>query len=418
MANIARDPKGYYVALGVAEDADAAAIKSAFRSRAKRLHPDFNPSPVAAKQFHRLHEAYATLSDPKKRAVYDRPWKQKAPTGGRTANGNAKPDVGATRRASESATASPQRPTAAAADALAETLRANPMNVLLPVTCRCGQVTAQPRFVIFDMVWGRFRRVHRRSLSGVYCRSCADRTAIRASLVTWLAGWWAWPDGPRETVRALLTNFRGGRKPADRNARLLMRQARAFQNRGDMELARNAAEQARQFARNPILNREVEGLLAALGPGSGRVLKDRWTRPGWAPMVQALPLALVVGIIAGAVTIALPQSAPAHHKAIPQLIAVKETPPVRSIESPAPRQTYIVATETAAVRTGPANTFQVLTTLRHGATVTALEVDPRGDWLRVVLLDGSTGFIALGELQPVLETPAASSPKTASPEDH
>ena len=60
MINIARDPKGYYIALGIAEDADGAAIKSAFRSRAKRLHPDFNPSPVAAKQFHRLHEAYAT----------------------------------------------------------------------------------------------------------------------------------------------------------------------------------------------------------------------------------------------------------------------------------------------------------------------------------------------------------------------
>ena len=76
MANISRDPKGYYIALGIAEDADADAIKSAFRSRAKRLHPDFNPSPVAAKQFHRLHEAYATLSDPRKRAAYDRPWKK------------------------------------------------------------------------------------------------------------------------------------------------------------------------------------------------------------------------------------------------------------------------------------------------------------------------------------------------------
>src|SRR5579871_4606207 len=75
MSSLTRDPKGYYVALGVAEDADGDAIKSAYRNKAKRLHPDFNPSPIAAKQFHRLHEAYATLIDPKKRAAYDRPWK-------------------------------------------------------------------------------------------------------------------------------------------------------------------------------------------------------------------------------------------------------------------------------------------------------------------------------------------------------
>ena len=51
MANIGRDPKGYYIVLGIAEDADADAIKSAFRSRAKRLHPDFNPLDVPRDRF-------------------------------------------------------------------------------------------------------------------------------------------------------------------------------------------------------------------------------------------------------------------------------------------------------------------------------------------------------------------------------
>jgi len=63
VTNMKRDPKGYYVALGVDENADADAIKAAFRSKAKRLHPDFNPSPIATKQFHRLHEAYETLGE-------------------------------------------------------------------------------------------------------------------------------------------------------------------------------------------------------------------------------------------------------------------------------------------------------------------------------------------------------------------
>ena len=408
MINIARDPKGYYIALGIAEDADGAAIKSAFRSRAKRLHPDFNPSPVAAKQFHRLHEAYATLSDPRKRAAYDRPWK------GRSSGGTKS-------EAPRTETPRPDPAASTTSTRTAESARqayARRTELIIPVACRCGQVTAQPRFVIYDMVWGRMRRVHRRSLSGVYCRSCADRTAIRASLVTWLAGWWAWPDGPRETIRALLNNMRGGRKPVDRNTRLLMRQARAFQKRGDMDLARSAAEQARQFARNPVLYRQVESLLTELGPGTGRVLKDRWAKPGWAPMVQILPLALTVGLIAAVVTLFLPRIGTAYHRATPAIVTHKEAPaPVaRARETPAPQQTYVVAMDKATVRTGPANGFQEQTYLKRGANVTAIEVDPRGDWLRVILPDGTTGFIALADLRPAPSPTAATATKTSPPD--
>ena len=81
--NLTRDPKGYYIALGIDEGADADAVKAAYRNKAKRIHPDFNPSPIAAKQFHRLHEAYETLSDPEKRELYDRPWRnEQAKAGG------------------------------------------------------------------------------------------------------------------------------------------------------------------------------------------------------------------------------------------------------------------------------------------------------------------------------------------------
>ena len=73
--NLAKDPKGFYVALGVDETATVDDIKAAFRHKAKKLHPDHNPSPITAKQFHRVHEAYETLTDPLKRAAYDRGWR-------------------------------------------------------------------------------------------------------------------------------------------------------------------------------------------------------------------------------------------------------------------------------------------------------------------------------------------------------
>ena len=57
--------------LGVPRDAEAAAIKDAFRTLALRYHPDRNKAPDAEERFKEIAEAYAVLSDPKKRAEYD-----------------------------------------------------------------------------------------------------------------------------------------------------------------------------------------------------------------------------------------------------------------------------------------------------------------------------------------------------------
>ncbi|WP_017178008.1 DnaJ C-terminal domain-containing protein [Actinomyces timonensis] len=64
--------KDFYAVLGVAKDADSAAIKKAYRKLAKQYHPDRNPDDaVAAERFKEVGEAYAVLSDPKEREQYD-----------------------------------------------------------------------------------------------------------------------------------------------------------------------------------------------------------------------------------------------------------------------------------------------------------------------------------------------------------
>ena len=62
----------YYEILGVSKDASKDEIKSAFRRKARTLHPDVNKAPDAEEKFKELGKAYETLMDDNKRATYDR----------------------------------------------------------------------------------------------------------------------------------------------------------------------------------------------------------------------------------------------------------------------------------------------------------------------------------------------------------
>ncbi len=62
----------YYELLGVARDADDAAIKKAFRRLARELHPDVSEHPEAEARFREVTEAYEVLSNSETRALYDR----------------------------------------------------------------------------------------------------------------------------------------------------------------------------------------------------------------------------------------------------------------------------------------------------------------------------------------------------------
>jgi molecular chaperone DnaJ len=64
--------RDYYEVLGVARDADSAAIKKAYRRLAVQYHPDKNPGNKAAEEsFKEAAEAYAVLSDAETRQRYD-----------------------------------------------------------------------------------------------------------------------------------------------------------------------------------------------------------------------------------------------------------------------------------------------------------------------------------------------------------
>lgn len=251
MNSILQDPKGYYAALGLPPGADMAAIKAAYRSRVKSVHPDRNRSGQATEEFQRLAEAYRVLRDVVHRAEYD---------------------------------ATGVHPLIADGDDYPAT----------PFACsRCGTVTAQPRYVAFHQVKSFLLWAKRSRIEGIFCRHCADVAAVRASTATWITGWWSLP-GLLLAPAALIRNLFGGTKPRDQNARLLIRQARAFLALDEVDLARALTDQAAGFARLSVHRRQVKDLQLAAPPTPGRRLKSRWAP--WASGVFAAQLAPLVAL--------------------------------------------------------------------------------------------------------------------------
>ncbi|HEY8447584.1 MAG TPA: molecular chaperone DnaJ [Thermomicrobiales bacterium] len=64
--------RDYYEVLGVSRTATAEELRRAYRRLAREYHPDVNKSPGADEKFKEINEAYEVLSDPERRAAYDR----------------------------------------------------------------------------------------------------------------------------------------------------------------------------------------------------------------------------------------------------------------------------------------------------------------------------------------------------------
>ena len=332
---IASDPKGYYSVLGLSPGADLATIKTAYRARVKSVHPDRNGSSRAREEFQRLVEAYAVLKDMVTRSEYD-----------------------TTGEAETTAATQPY------------------------CCCDCGRVTAQPRYLVLRkvrsyLVWAKIDRVQ-----GIFCRGCADRAAVKASTATWALGWWSLP-GLLLTPLVLLINLLGGTLPPRENARLLIRQAHAFLALGEDEIAAALAGQAIPFAREPLLKRQLDQLLAALPeqPQSRR-LKNRWRPSGGVFMAQLLPLLALPAVLGVFALIAVRP----WEKPVSTTAAI-------TVKAAVVGEIRHVAVEDLKVRAAPQDGSPVLTLLDRFATV---EVTGSGDdpeWAEIRTAAGVSGYV-------------------------
>ena len=250
----------HYAVLGVPPSASQAAILAAYRELARLWHPDLNPDKHAAAQFARVSEAYAVLGREGRRAAYDR-MVQVSP-----------------------AARTPSRPARA-------------------ICCtECGAVTAQPRILVFRYTVGLgvWSRIHR--TEGVFCSRCARRSALRASLVTALAGWWAIPFGPFLTAWCIWSNARGGSRAPKADRRLALVNAEIFLELRNLNLAHALARHALGGAEGADAARARDIIRQAVSQGGDDrriTLKDPWRTDMLAVglhalLLLALPASLVV----------------------------------------------------------------------------------------------------------------------------
>lgn len=379
-----RDVKDYYGRLGVAPGASAAAIKRAYRDKAKRTHPDSAGGDAVA--FRGITEAYDVLGGADSRAAYDALCRQ---VGGLGRDARSRARRPAARRSEPSRKPEPPaaRPSVdkAARPSVDKTARPSTDKTVPPVACEiCGVVTAQPRHVVFHQVVGQLWRSRRAKIEGIFCRGCADRTAIRASAVTWFLGWWSLPRGPADAARALLRNLAGGEKPAGRNADLLVRQARAFTAMGRADLAGDLAIQARGFRSDG----DLDDLIAGAGP---RRLKDRWRIGGLSFILQALPIGLAAAwLIVQAATLGADALRDAPEPAPYRPAATSRADPPAS--NRAARTRFVIVGETA-LRDGPGSDYGVLEMLNQFDAVQVIGGPVDGGWLAVATDSGLRGFV-------------------------
>jgi hypothetical protein len=409
------DPKGYYRILGLSPDATEAAIKKAYRHKAMILHPDLNKSPNAVAEFQRLNDAHHTLVDPKTRRAYDTlAATPPPPRDPRPQQPGAQAYARAQAQANRARASHAQTNRAQTGRAHA-TPPPGQKATLAPQPCAaCGQVTAQPRFVILEKVTGRGLKVDREPITGVFCRRCAERYAFLASLHCWLKGWWAIPSGPPQTIAALWVNLRGGLKPPRENSQLLLRQARAFLARGDRALAQGLASQALDIAPDPGQDRlNAERMLNSMGAEPGRRLRNVWSGPGsgfWLQLTPPAGIAVLIGLIAlpwyrpslistGSMpTAVLTPSPPIPAETSGSLD--RGRPPIAPVTLPRGR-IHSVAAPTVALRTGPGTQYEAAALAKRGTFLVVLEVDADGIWARAMTAQGLVGFVPLELLRPI-----------------
>ena len=93
---------------------------------------------------------------------------------------------------------------------------------------------------------------YRTPIQGIFCKDCSAKKSLKATIVTWILGWWGFPWGPIYSLHAIFVNLFGGEKPKKVNSRILGYQAYVFVTAGQIKIARAILLDALKYASGEI----------------------------------------------------------------------------------------------------------------------------------------------------------------------
>lgn len=293
----------YYELLQVDPRASQEVIDAAYRSLARKFHPDLNKAPDAAAKMQQLNVAYATLSDPDKRAEYDR-----------NVNAGQSKARSEAPRSEESRRAGPRREQPGT-DAEApfhekpkrerrrEQARREP-----PIVCEnCGRFDHTLRAAAFQYVISIVILSFKRGGGGILCSTCRTSKALGYTVTSILFGPWGLPWGVFWTLEAILRNLSGGKQPAEVNGPLLRSMAAYYLSVDNQQMAIHTLEESLKFETNSEVQQVLRELRQSASQHTAWNADSVPERDGWAPEQlstnswQFVPVAFLLGlIIAGA----------------------------------------------------------------------------------------------------------------------
>jgi curved DNA-binding protein CbpA len=232
----------YYEILGVAPDATADQIHSAYRDTVTRYHPDLNDGPDAERFTAAINEAWRTLRDPETRAAYD------------------------------------ARVEAATAD------------VWYLLHCeRCGAASPELRFVAFDVP----SHGERTPSGALLCPRCRGIRARQTALACFAAAGLGTTPAASALRAAARENLAGGTLDAGENAALLRHLGLTYAQRRQPREAAVALAASLTFAPDA----EVEAKLSELRRGGEQPPASPQTRPKRGRFVAIAIVAAVVVVL-------------------------------------------------------------------------------------------------------------------------
>lgn len=260
---MANEPN-FYKLLQVDRRASQEIIEAAYHRLARKYHPDVNKSADAALMMQKLNNAYRVLSDPVKRADYDRRIFKRS------------------ERPRKEEVKTEQQKTAPE-----------------PIACQnCGRIDETLRATAFQYVISIVIFSFKRGGgAGILCGNCRRTRAIAYTALSLLLGIWGVPWGILWALEAIIVNLQGGRQPSELNGSLLRSLGAYLWSIGKRAEGYEALEASLRFEKNlevkEFLGRNVE---ARQKPHAVPTKKEaQWDRSALVPIgVLALFILLLL----------------------------------------------------------------------------------------------------------------------------